>query len=100
MDSTPGHVCAGGASPRWRHHAQRSPVSDCVGGTHQGRTARTGPSHRMTFDGPSGYLRSVLDALDVPIESQIAVFARDSVQRARISAGNPRSIFFNDAVAI
>jgi hypothetical protein len=55
---------------------------------------------RLTFDGPSGYLRSVLDALDVPIESQIAVFARDSVQAARIRRDNPRTLFFNDSVSV
>src|SRR5580700_9316452 len=57
-------------------------------------------SVRLTFDGPSGYLRSVLDALDVPIESQIAVFARDSVQAARIRRDNPRTLFFNDSVSV
>ena len=54
----------------------------------------------LKADGPSGYLRSVLDALKVPVESQIVVFAADSVQRARISMDNPRSLFFNDSVAV
>lgn len=55
---------------------------------------------RLNANGPSGYLRSVLDALKVPVESQIVVFAPDSVQRARISMGSPRSLFFNDSVAV
>ncbi len=55
---------------------------------------------RLQYDGPSGYLRSVLDALNVPVESQMAVFVKDSVQAARISPGNPRTIFFNDSVAV
>jgi hypothetical protein len=54
----------------------------------------------LKYDGPSGYLRSVLDALNVPVDSQMAVFAKDSVQSRRISAGNPRTIFFNDSVAV
>lgn len=54
----------------------------------------------LKADGPSGYLRSVLDALKVPVESQIVVFAADSVQRARISMGNPRALYFNDSVAV
>ena len=33
---------------------------------------------QLTLDGPSGYLRSVLAALSIPVESQIAVFAKDS----------------------
>lgn len=55
---------------------------------------------RLRFDGPSGYLRSVLTTLNIPIESQIAVFAKDSVQRDRISLGNPRTLFFNDNVSV
>ena len=55
---------------------------------------------QLTFDGPSGYLRSVLDALRVPIESQLAVFLKDSRQSARITSHNPRTIFFNDSVAV
>jgi hypothetical protein len=57
-------------------------------------------SVQLKFDGPSGYLRSVLKALNVPIESQIAVFVPDSVQRARIRMDNPRTLFFNDSVAV
>src|SRR5687768_7186318 len=42
-------------------------------------------SATLTFDGASGYLRSVLSELGVPVQSQIAVFAKDSAQRARIN---------------
>jgi hypothetical protein len=55
---------------------------------------------QLVFDGPSGYLRSVLAALNVPIESQIALFLKDSRQAAQISANTPRTIFFNDRVAV
>lgn len=55
---------------------------------------------QLKADGPSGYLRSVLAALHVPIESQVAVFAKDSAQSARISRQNPRTLFFNDTVAV
>ena len=55
---------------------------------------------RLQRDGASGYLRSVLDALKVPVESQIVVFANDSVQARRITPTNPRSLFFNDRVAV
>jgi hypothetical protein len=54
----------------------------------------------LKFDLSQGYLRSVLEALDVPIESQIVVFAKTSVQASRISQGNPRTLFFNDSVVI
>jgi hypothetical protein len=55
---------------------------------------------QLTADGPSGYLQSLLKALNVPVESQIVVFARDSVQLARITMTNPRALFFNDSVAV
>ncbi|HYL73245.1 MAG TPA: hypothetical protein VEU96_03520 [Bryobacteraceae bacterium] len=57
-------------------------------------------SVQLRFDGGQGYLRSVLDALHVPIESQMMVFSKTSVQAARINPQNPRSLFFNDAVTI
>jgi hypothetical protein len=34
----------------------------------------------LAFEGPSGYLRSLLDALDIPVESQIAVFSKTSLR--------------------
>jgi hypothetical protein len=51
-------------------------------------------------DGTAGYLRAVLDALQVSTDTQMMVFEKDSVQAGRISAGNPRSLFFNDSVAV
>jgi len=54
----------------------------------------------LSSEGASGYLRSLLKALNVPISSQIAVFAKDSAQGGRIESNNPRTIFFNDTVAI
>ena len=57
-------------------------------------------SVRLAFDGASGYLRSTLDALNVPVESQVAVFAQNSFQASLIGMKNPRALFFNDAVAV
>jgi hypothetical protein len=47
-----------------------------------------------------GYLRAVLDALKIPTESQLVVFSRTSLQQRIIYPTNPRTIFFNDSVAI
>ena len=55
---------------------------------------------QLTFDSQSGYLRSLLDALKVPIESQVAVFSKTSFQSGLINPQNPRTIFFNDSVAV
>jgi hypothetical protein len=55
---------------------------------------------KLKFDGPSGYLRSVLDALHVPVESQLAVFSKTSLQAPLINQRNPRTLFFNDSVVV
>ena len=55
---------------------------------------------QLTFDGRSGYLRSALTALDIPVDSQMLVFSQTSLQRKRISETNPRALFFNDRVAL
>ena len=55
---------------------------------------------QLTFDGRSGYLRSALGALDIPVDSQMLVFSQTSLQRKRISETNPRALFFNDRVAL
>jgi len=57
-------------------------------------------SLRFTFDSSSGFLRSALDALQIPIDSQMLVFSRTSLQGKRIGEQNPRALFFNDRVAL
>lgn len=47
-----------------------------------------------------GYLRAVLNALAIPVESQLAVFSKSSVQAGIISPTNPRTLFFNDSVVV
>jgi hypothetical protein len=55
---------------------------------------------RLKFDGPGGYLRSALDALNIPVESQVAVFAQNSSQGPLIGMKNPRTLYFADAVTL
>lgn len=55
---------------------------------------------RLAFEPGHGYLQSVLEALAVPKESQIAVFSKTSAQVAHIDPQHPRTIFFNDSVAV
>ncbi len=54
----------------------------------------------LTFEPASGYLRSLLEALDVPAASQMLVLSRTGVQRAFTSPGNPRALYYNEAVAV
>ena len=54
----------------------------------------------LAFEPTTGYLRSVLDALDIPIESQVTVFSETAFQARWVGPENPRAIFFNDTVAV
>ena len=47
-----------------------------------------------------GYLPAILEALDVPVSSQVLVFAKTSFQRPHISPRTPRALYFNDDIYI
>jgi hypothetical protein len=55
---------------------------------------------KLAFEDRTGYLRPLLDVLHVPVDSQIAVFSKTSLQGGIITPSNPRTIFFNDSVAV
>ena len=55
---------------------------------------------RLEFDPTNGYLKSVLQALHVPEDSQLLVFSKTSFQARKIDPSNPRALFFNDEVSI
>ena len=55
---------------------------------------------QLLFDGPHGYLRSVLAALDIAIESQTLAYSETSFQTERITDTTPRALYFNDTVAV
>ena len=55
---------------------------------------------QLRFDPVNGYLRSALDALKVPVESQALVFSQTSFQGSLINIHNPRALYFNDTVAV
>jgi hypothetical protein len=57
-------------------------------------------SATLKYDESTGYLRSVLDALSVPVESQMMVFSQTSFQASQIRMHNPRAVFFTDTVAV
>ncbi|MCE9554948.1 MAG: hypothetical protein K8T91_16460 [Planctomycetes bacterium] len=55
---------------------------------------------RLAFDDANGYLPSLLRTLRVPVESQMLVFSKTSMQRNRIAPKTPRAIYFNDDVYV
>jgi len=73
------------------------PTNDAV--ANLGRRVESGET-RLTFDEGSGYLRSALDALHVPVDSQMLVISKTGVQGLHTDPANPRAIYFNDAVTV
>lgn len=57
-------------------------------------------SLKFAFDERSGYLKSAIEALNLPIDSQLLVFSRLSLQGRKINEQNPRALYFNDRVAL
>ena len=57
-------------------------------------------SASLSFDPANGYLRSVLEAFNVPVESQSLVFSQSSFQAPLINVLNPRAVYFTDTVAV
>ena len=54
----------------------------------------------LELDGRSGFLRSVLAMLDVPVESQILLFSKTGIQHPFTNPSNPRALYFNDRVVV
>lgn len=52
--------------------------------------------HNVDF----GYLPAMLDALKVPVSSQVLVFSKTSFQAPLIAPRMPRAIYFNDTVSV
>ena len=57
-------------------------------------------SAKLVFDEQTGYLKSVLELLQVPVESQVLVYTQTSLQAQHIRMNNPRAIYFNDSVSV
>jgi hypothetical protein len=76
---------------------QTRPVTDPVARLDQ-RLARGDVA--LAADSGSGYLRAVLEALQVPAESQLLVYSKTSFQAPRIGPDNPRAIYFSDTVSV
>jgi len=53
---------------------------------------------RLTYDAGHGYLTSLLDALAIPVSSQMLVFSKTSFQADMVTMHNPRAIYFGDDV--
>ncbi len=82
----------------------RSPI-DYYGPAEQNRIADLAAElaagkRQLEFDPQHGYLPSLLAALDIPVESQVLVFSKSSLNQQLITPQTPRAIYFNDDVYV
>ena len=54
----------------------------------------------LEHDVVHGYLKSVLEELEIPVSSQMLVFSKTSMQMQRISPDRPRAVYFNDDIYV
>jgi hypothetical protein len=54
----------------------------------------------LAFDDRQGYLKSVLEELNIPVSSQTLVLSKTSFQYKKITPQTPRALYFNDYVYI
>src|SRR4051794_40730668 len=64
-----------------------------------GRRIESGET-TLEYRADSGYLRSLLERLDIRVDSQVLVFSKTSFQQRLISPQAPRAVFFNDSAAV
>jgi hypothetical protein len=55
---------------------------------------------KLNYEPTHGYLKSVLDRLQIPVDTQTLVFSKTSFQYKKISPQAPRALYFNDDVYI
>ena len=92
------------ASPRQQAPYEASPIhytkskpADSVAAL---EAKLAGGKAALAFDGSQGFLKSLLEAMDIPVSSQSLVFSKTSFQRQWISPRSPRALYFNDEVYI
>jgi len=55
---------------------------------------------KLEWDEQTGYLRSLLEKLNISKDSQMLVFSQTSLQRREINPRNPRAIYYNDDIYV
>jgi hypothetical protein len=55
---------------------------------------------KLDYEPTHGYLKAVLENLEIPVDTQTLVFSKTSFQYKKISPQAPRALYFNDDVYI
>ena len=88
-----GYIPFSDAPINYRSDDLRDPVAKLEKRLENGQAA-------LAYEPEHGYLRSVLQQLAVPIDSQTLVFSKTSFQYPKISPEHPRALYFNDDVYV
>jgi len=82
--------------------SEQSSAAPEIGGT-QDRIARlstTLAARPFQRDARTGFLRPLLDALNVPVDSQLLVFSKTGVQHLYTGPHTPRALYFDESVVV
>jgi hypothetical protein len=88
-----GYIPFSDAPINYRSNDLSDPVSQLEQELEQGKAT-------LVYEPEHGYLRSVLQLLQVPIDSQTLVFSKTSFQYPKISPEHPRALYFNDDIYV
>jgi hypothetical protein len=88
-----GYIPFSDAPINYRSNDVNDPVSQLQQQLDKGKAS-------LVYEPEHGYLRSVLQLLHVPIDSQTLVFSKTSFQYPKISPEHPRALYFNDDVYV
>jgi hypothetical protein len=88
-----GYIPFSDAPINYRSNDLSDPVSQLQQKLDQGKAI-------LVYEPEHGYLRSVLQLLQVPIDSQTLVFSKTSFQYPKISPEHPRALYFNDDIYV
>ena len=88
-----GYIPFSDAPINYRSNDLSDPVSQLQQKLEQGKVS-------LVYEPEHGYLRSVLQLLQVPIDSQTLVFSKTSFQYPKISPEHPRALYFNDDIYV
>ena len=88
-----GYIPFSDAPINYRSNDLSDPVSQLQQKLEQGKVS-------LVYEPEHGYLRSVLQLLQVPIDSQTLVFSKTSFQYPKISPEHPRALDFNDDIYV
>jgi hypothetical protein len=87
------YVPFAGTPINYRSNDLNDPIAELQKRMDRGETS-------LQYDPQYGFLKSVLNALQVPVNSQTLVFSKTSFQFPQITPARPRALYYNDDVYV